>query len=87
MNTGLKRERGKAIDKQHLGYSRFKVSVEEGLELIEKLRASMPGYAIPSYVQEIAGGISKEPLEKKALSKNLKRRDAHASAALAPPTL
>lgn len=64
-----------------IGAKHFEVSPHEGLQLIEELRAKMPGYALPSYVQEIAGGLSKEPL----LPENLKKRDPCASASLASP--
>lgn len=33
--------------------SHFEVPIEEGLELIQKLRECLPGYAVPTYVQEI----------------------------------
>ena len=35
------------------------VSEEEGLELMEKLRARLPGYALPRYVRELPGEASK----------------------------
>jgi EF-P beta-lysylation protein EpmB len=41
------------------GTAHFEVSVERGLELIEQLRANLPGYAVPRFVQEIAGEPSK----------------------------
>lgn len=44
------------------GSLHFEVPVEEGLELIDRLRAALPGYAIPEYVQEIAGATSKSPI-------------------------
>lgn len=37
------------------GAQHFEVSVEKGLELMEELRRQLPGYAVPRYVQEIAG--------------------------------
>ncbi|WP_437192050.1 EF-P beta-lysylation protein EpmB [Planctomicrobium sp. SH527] len=44
------------------GSSHFEVTVETGLELVEKLRSRLPGYAIPKYVAEIEGEPSKTPL-------------------------
>ena len=41
------------------GTSHFEVAKERGLALIEELRNSLPGYAVPKYVQEIAGEESK----------------------------
>ncbi len=45
------------------GASQFEVPVAEGLSLIEQLRASLPGYAVPTYVVEQAGEACKTPLE------------------------
>lgn len=47
------------------GVGHFEVSIEEGLELMETLRAMLPGYALPEYVQEVAGDTSKRPLIEK----------------------
>ena len=44
------------------GAAHFEVSEEKGLELIEKLRGELPGYAVPKYVRELAGESSKTPL-------------------------
>jgi len=41
------------------GTAHFEVKQEEGRRLIEELRARLAGYAIPTYVQEIAGESSK----------------------------
>lgn len=41
------------------GVAHFEVDEEKGLSLIEELRASLPGYAVPQYVREIAGMPSK----------------------------
>ncbi len=41
------------------GAAHFDVPIERGKMLIEKLRKSLPGYAIPSYVQEVPGEKSK----------------------------
>lgn len=44
------------------GAKHFEVPVEHGIALIEQLRARLPGYAVPRYVQEIAGEASKRVL-------------------------
>ncbi|QDU54849.1 L-lysine 2,3-aminomutase [Aeoliella mucimassa] len=44
------------------GAAHFEVPVERGLELIRQLRAELPGYAVPRYVQEIAGEPNKRVL-------------------------
>jgi EF-P beta-lysylation protein EpmB len=44
------------------GTSHFEVPVERGLELIRSIRARLPGYAVPRYVQELAGESSKTVL-------------------------
>jgi KamA family protein len=45
-----------------LGSMHFEVPVSKGLELIQELRKELPGYAVPTYVQEIPGKLSKTPL-------------------------
>ena len=45
------------------GNHHFTVKQAIGLDLIAKLRASLPGYLVPKYVQEIAGEAAKLPLE------------------------
>ncbi len=42
------------------GAAHFEVAPERGLELIESLRQSLPGYAVPRYVQENAGRPHKD---------------------------
>jgi L-lysine 2,3-aminomutase len=37
------------------GAAHFEVPVEEGLRIVEELRRRLPGYAVPRYVQEMAG--------------------------------
>lgn len=37
------------------GASHFEVAIEEGKKLIEQLRRTLPGYAVPQYVKEIGG--------------------------------
>ena len=44
------------------GVAHFQVDVERGKELIRRMRARMPGYAVPRYVQEIAGEPNKTVL-------------------------
>ncbi|MEX2093134.1 MAG: EF-P beta-lysylation protein EpmB [Pirellulales bacterium] len=44
------------------GAAHFYVPVERGRELIAALQAMLPGYAVPRYVQEIPGAVSKTPL-------------------------
>ncbi|MCB1116169.1 MAG: KamA family radical SAM protein [Chlamydiia bacterium] len=41
----------------------FEVPVEKGLALMEALRKELPGYALPTYVQEIPNLPSKTPLQ------------------------
>jgi L-lysine 2,3-aminomutase len=44
------------------GAAHFEVPVETGRRLIEQLRARLPGYAVPRYVQEVPGASSKRIL-------------------------
>jgi len=44
------------------GSAHFEVPETRGLELIEELRARLPGYAVPRYVMEVAGAVSKSPV-------------------------
>ncbi|NOY30520.1 MAG: EF-P beta-lysylation protein EpmB [Planctomycetes bacterium] len=44
------------------GASHFEVPIIEGLQLMKELRAQLPGYAVPRYVQEIAGERNKKVL-------------------------
>jgi EF-P beta-lysylation protein EpmB len=44
------------------GAAHFEVPVAEGLQIINALRARLPGYAVPRYVQEIAGRPGKTVL-------------------------
>jgi len=41
------------------GAAHFEVPIVEGLKLMEAIRAQLPGYAVPRYVQEIAGEPNK----------------------------
>lgn len=44
------------------GTAHYEVAVDRGRELIAEVRRRLPGYAVPTYVQEIAGASSKVPL-------------------------
>ena len=44
------------------GAAHFEVPEARGIELIEQLRACLPGYAVPRYVRETAGAESKTVL-------------------------
>ena len=44
------------------GAAHFEVPVQEGLQLVEQLRQRLPGYAVPTYVQERCGEPSKSLL-------------------------
>lgn len=45
------------------GAAHFEVPREKGLALIKELMAHLPGYAIPRYVEEVAGQLSKTNVE------------------------
>jgi EF-P beta-lysylation protein EpmB len=44
------------------GAAHFEVPVERGLQIIAEMRTQLPGYAVPRYVQEIAGEPHKRVL-------------------------
>jgi EF-P beta-lysylation protein EpmB len=44
------------------GAAHFLVPIETGRQLVAELRARLPGYAVPRYVREQAGGLHKTPL-------------------------
>lgn len=44
------------------GAAHFEVEIEKGKKLLEQLRASLPGYAIPTYVTELPGKANKTPI-------------------------
>lgn len=44
------------------GAAHFEVPIDRGREIIAALRARLPGYAVPRYVQEVAGAPSKVDL-------------------------
>lgn len=41
------------------GTAHFEVPIATGIELVDAMRAQLPGYAVPRYVQELAGEASK----------------------------
>jgi EF-P beta-lysylation protein EpmB len=45
------------------GAAHFEVPINLGRRIIEELRARLPGYAVPRYVQEVAGTTNKTILE------------------------
>jgi EF-P beta-lysylation protein EpmB len=44
------------------GAAHFEVPISRGLELIDAMRRALPGYAVPHYVQEVAGESHKQVL-------------------------
>ena len=44
------------------GAAHFEVPISTGIALVAELRARLPGYAVPRYVRESRGGVSKEIL-------------------------
>jgi EF-P beta-lysylation protein EpmB len=44
------------------GAAHFEVPISRGMELIAEMRRALPGYAVPRYVQEIAGETNKRVL-------------------------
>ena len=45
------------------GAAHFEVPVDEGLRIVEELRRTLPGYAVPRYVREVAGEPYKVALD------------------------
>ena len=45
------------------GAAHFEVPIDEGRRIMRALRARLPGYAVPRYVQEIPGADSKVVIE------------------------
>jgi EF-P beta-lysylation protein EpmB len=43
------------------GASHFEVSVDRGRQIVDAMRAMLPGYAVPTYVTEVEGAASKVP--------------------------
>lgn len=44
------------------GAAHFEVPIEEGLRLVRRMRATLPGYAVPRFVREVPGEPSKRML-------------------------
>jgi L-lysine 2,3-aminomutase len=44
------------------GAAHFETPLEQGQVLVDKLRRLLPGYALPRYVQEVAGELFKRGL-------------------------
>lgn len=44
------------------GAAHFEVPIDEGIRIVAALRTRLPGYAVPKYVQEVAGELSKVTL-------------------------
>ena len=44
------------------GAAHFEVPIDTGRQIIDELRARLPGYAVPRYVQEVAGAAIKSQL-------------------------
>jgi L-lysine 2,3-aminomutase len=44
------------------GAAHFEVPIETGQQIIRQMREQLPGYAVPRYVQEIAGELGKTVL-------------------------
>ncbi|WP_108623987.1 KamA family radical SAM protein [Candidatus Similichlamydia epinepheli] len=49
------------------GSSRFEVSIDKGLKIMEEIKKLLPGYAIPRYVQEVPNRPYKEALTANSL--------------------
>lgn len=45
------------------GLSHFRVSLDEGMQLMRELQKDLPGYAIPKYMLDIPGGQGKVPVQ------------------------
>ena len=41
------------------GAAHFEVPIETGKQIVNEMRTRLPGYAVPKYVQEVAGESSK----------------------------
>lgn len=53
--------------KKITGTKHFQISIEKGLQIYDKLRGSISGLAIPTYVYNAPGGLGKIPLNKQML--------------------
>lgn len=45
------------------GAAHFEVAEDRGRDIMQRMHAALPGYAVPRYVRETPGGLSKESLE------------------------
>jgi L-lysine 2,3-aminomutase len=45
------------------GAAHFEAPIASGRRIMDELRAKLPGYAVPRYVQEVAGAYSKIELD------------------------
>ena len=48
---------------QVAGAAHFDVPVDQGRQIVVELQRELPGYLVPRYVREVAGGTAKEPIE------------------------
>jgi lysine 2,3-aminomutase len=51
------------------GTSHFRMTIDEGLALVEQLRARLSGLAMPTYMLDLPGGFGKVPLESRNVEK------------------
>jgi lysine 2,3-aminomutase len=51
------------------GTSHFRLSIDEGLALVEQLRLRLSGLAMPTYMLDLPGGFGKVPLESRNVEK------------------
>ena len=51
------------------GTAHFRLSIGEGLALVEQLRARLSGLAMPAYMLDLPGGFGKVPLESRNVEK------------------
>jgi lysine 2,3-aminomutase len=51
------------------GTSHFRVTIDEGLALVDDLRTRVSGLAMPTYLLDIPGGFGKVPLESRNVEK------------------
>lgn len=51
------------------GTSHFRLSIDEGLVLVEELRRRISGLAMPTYMLDLPGGFGKVPLESRNVEK------------------
>jgi lysine 2,3-aminomutase len=51
------------------GTSHFRLSIDEGLALVEQLRLRLSGLAMPTYMLDLPGGFGKVPLESRSVEK------------------